>query len=107
MATVGGHHKLAFGFCTNSMLLHELAHPVFAHTDAPCHQLFVHAWPAVFALDLGVNGTDVSQQGFVTVTCRPTAATSLLLRRCQWKYSLALTWSTSQQTLTGYTFLIW
>jgi len=37
-------------------------------TRMPQASSFVHAWPAVFALDLGVDGTDVGQQGFVAVT---------------------------------------
>jgi hypothetical protein len=62
---VGGHHELALGLGLDAVLLHELAHPVFAHPDATGQQFLVHARPAVFALDLGVDGTDVGQQGFV------------------------------------------
>ena len=55
------------------MLLHEFAHPVFAHPDAPGQQFLVHAWPAVFPLHLGVDGTDVCQQGVIAVApCRTT-----------------------------------
>jgi hypothetical protein len=53
-----------------------------------------------------VDGADVRQQGFVAVTPgRSTVAR--LTRRSQLKYPLALTSSTPQDTLTGYSFLIW
>jgi hypothetical protein len=79
MFAVGGHHELAFGFGLDAVLLHELANPFLAHPDATGQQFLVHARPAVFALDLGVDGTDVRQQGFVTVApARATAAMAIL-----------------------------
>ena len=45
----------------------SLANLVFARTDASGQQFLVHAWPAVFALDMGMDGADVGQQGFVAV----------------------------------------
>jgi hypothetical protein len=41
---------------------HQLANPLFAHTYAACKQLFPHARPTVFALDLRVNRLDVCEQ---------------------------------------------
>lgn len=68
VAAVGSHHELAFGLGPDAVLLHELAHPVLAHPDAPGQQFLVHAGPAVFPLHLGVDGAHVRQQGFVAVT---------------------------------------
>ena len=65
MFAVGGHHKFALGAGAYAVLLHQPAHPLLAHTHAPCEQFFVHAWPAVFALELGVYGTDVHKQGLL------------------------------------------
>ena len=47
------------------MALHELSDTLFAHADASGHQFFPHLGPAVFLLDLGVDGLDVHQQRFV------------------------------------------
>jgi hypothetical protein len=72
---VGRHHKLTLGLGTNPVLPHELAHPVFAHPDSTGQQFFVYTRPAIFPLDLDVDGADVCQQGFVAETaCRPTLA---------------------------------
>lgn len=49
------------------MLLHELANPIYAHTDATRQKFLEHALPAVFASTLGLDGADVGQQGFVAV----------------------------------------
>jgi len=65
VTAVGGDHKLAFCLGFDAVLLHELANPVFAHPDATRQQVLVHARPAVFALDLGVDGTDMHKQGLV------------------------------------------
>ncbi len=80
------------------MLLHEFAHPVFAHPDAPGQQFLVHAWPAVFPLHLGVDGALVRQQGSVAVT--PGSSTVARLTPTQpVEVPLALTSSTPQDTL--------
>ena len=52
LIAVGGHDELAFRPGLDAVLLHEFANSVFAHTDASGQQFLVHAWPAVFALDL-------------------------------------------------------
>ena len=83
VAAVGGDHELALRFGLDAMLLHELANPVFAHPDASGHKLLVHAWPAVFALDLGVDGTDVRQQGFIAVESARAAAAMTILSPAQ------------------------
>ncbi len=64
---VSRHHKLALGSGSDAVLFHQLAHPVLAHPDAPGQQFLVHPWPAVFTLDLGMDGADVGQHSFVTV----------------------------------------
>ena len=48
------------------MQLHELAHPLLAHANAPGQQLFPRAWPAVAATRLGVDRFDVYQQRVIT-----------------------------------------
>jgi hypothetical protein len=103
---VGGHHELAFGLGLDAVLLHQATHPFFAHPNTPGQQFLVHAWPAVFLFDFGMDGTHVGQQGLVAVT--PGGVVRLALCcRAQVKYPLALTSSTSQAMLTGYCFLIW
>jgi hypothetical protein len=46
-------------------------HPVLAHADASGQQFLPHPRPAVFAFDLGVDGLDVHQQGFVADALAP------------------------------------
>lgn len=106
VAAVGGHHELALRPGLDAVLLHEFAQPVFAHSDASGQQFLVHAWPTVFPLDLRVDGAHVRQQGFVSGR-RAGPPWTNSPRRSQLKYPLALTSSTPQDTLTGYSFLIW
>ena len=52
----------------NSWLQYWLPRLAFlADPDPAGEQFLVHARPAVLALDLGMDGTDVRQQGFVAV----------------------------------------
>jgi len=62
---VGGDHKLPFAPGLDTVLLHRASHALLAHADTACHQFLPHLGPTVFLLDLGVNGPDVGQQGFV------------------------------------------
>ena len=48
------------------MPLHERAYPFLADTDATGQKFLPHAWPAIFALDLDMEGLDVRQQCVVT-----------------------------------------
>ena len=65
MLAVGGDDKLSLAPDLDAVALHQLAHAFLAHSNALREQLFSHLWPAVFLLDLGVDGLDVSQQGFI------------------------------------------
>jgi hypothetical protein len=47
------------------MLLHETAYPLFAHAVTACNQFFPHLGPAVFLFDLGMDGPNVDQHGFI------------------------------------------
>lgn len=67
---IGGHNKFAFGLGKNAMLLHQATHPLFAHPDTPGKQFLVHAGPAVFLFDFGMNSTHVRQQRLVAVATR-------------------------------------
>src|SRR5690606_34967204 len=58
---------LLLGARLDPVALHQHAHTLFAHADAPGQQLLVHAGPTVLAFDLRVNGTHVRQQGFVAL----------------------------------------
>lgn len=74
MFAVGGHHEFALGSGLDAVLFHQLEHPVFAHTNPARQQLLVHARPAVFAFDLGVDSSLVGKHGFVAVApSRPCA----------------------------------
>ena len=65
MFAVGRDDKLSLAPRFDAVHLHGLLHPLPAHTKASAQQLFPHAGPAVLALDLGVNHTDVGQQIFI------------------------------------------
>jgi hypothetical protein len=47
------------------MLCHQLANALLADAYPACNQFLRHARPAIFALDLRVNGLDVREQGIV------------------------------------------
>ena len=64
---VGGDDKLSLVSGLDAMRLHEPLNAVFAHPDASREQLFAYPWPAVFAFDLGVDGSDMRQQRLVAV----------------------------------------
>ena len=49
----------------DAVLFHHAPYALFAHSDAACHQFFVHLGPAVFLLDLGADGPDMDQQRFI------------------------------------------
>lgn len=72
---VGRHHVLAFDLGANPALPHEFARPVFANPDSTGRQFFAHTRPAIFTLDLGIDGADERRQGFIAETARrPTLA---------------------------------
>ena len=71
--------RLAPAIQTFSVLLHQPAHSLFAHPNTPGQKLLVHARPAVFLLDFGMDGTHVSQQGLVAVTPRCCGAIGLVV----------------------------
>ena len=54
-----GSPRAYLGFSPYAVLGHELTHPLFANTQTSSLQLFVYAWPAVFAFNLCMNGTYV------------------------------------------------
>ena len=64
----GGDDKLSFAPGLDPMLLHGASYSLLAHSGTVCHQLFAHLGPAVLAPDLGVDGPNVGQQGFITDT---------------------------------------
>ena len=61
MRRIGSRLELALGPSLDTVLLHELAYPLFTDADASGQQLLPHAWPAIFALDLYLDGLDVRQ----------------------------------------------
>jgi len=63
---VRGDHELAVTSGPDAMLLHETVHPIFAHAVPVCNQFFPHLGPVVFLFDLGMDGPNVDQQGFIT-----------------------------------------
>ena len=77
VATVCRDHELAFGLGPVSVLLHQLADPILAHPDTLGQQFLVHAWPAVFALDFSVDGSDLGQHGLIAFAPTMAATASL------------------------------
>ena len=67
MFAVGGGDKLSLASGLDAMRLHEPLNAVFAHPDPSREQLLANPWPAVFAFDFGVDGSDVRQQRLVAV----------------------------------------
>jgi hypothetical protein len=65
---------------TDAMLRHQLANTLLAHAHAARNELFSHARPAIFTLDLHVNRLDVREQGIVadTASVRLVIAAALL-----------------------------
>ena len=104
---VRGDHKLFLASGLDAVLFHHASYALFAHSDATCHQFFAHLGPAVFLPDLGVDGPNMDQQGFV--------ADALVGARLGWLLSAfaphvleeaaGLTPSTSQARDTGQCFL--
>lgn len=80
---------------------------VLAHPDATGQQFLVHPAPAVFALDLGMDGADVGQHSFIAVVPARTASHVLWAAQPVEVAPLALTSSTLHETLTRYCCLIW
>jgi len=62
---VGGDDKLSFAPGLNGVLFHHEAHALLTQANAACHQFLPHLGPAIFLFDLGVDGTDESEQGFI------------------------------------------
>ena len=62
---VGGDHELSLAPGFDTVLLHHAPHALLADTDASGHQFLSHLGPAVLLLDLGVDGPDMGQQGFI------------------------------------------
>ncbi|MDF2464855.1 MAG: hypothetical protein K0Q43_3090, partial [Ramlibacter sp.] len=74
---VGGHNKFPLASGLDAVALHQLSHALLADPNASCQQLLPHLRPAVFLLDLGVDGLDVHQQGFVADALVGSGATGL------------------------------
>lgn len=59
---VGGEHEFPLAPGPDAVQLHQALHPVFAHPHAPEQELPPYPGPAVLALELGVDRTDVRHQ---------------------------------------------
>ena len=77
MLAVSGADKLSFTPGLDAVALHELSYSLFAYTDASDQEFFPHLGPAVFLLDLSMDGLDVHQQGFVADELVATGLTGL------------------------------
>lgn len=65
VAAVGCDDKLSLSTSLDAVALHQPPDTLIANPKASSQQFFPHSGPAVFSFDLGVNGSNVYQQGCV------------------------------------------
>ena len=65
VVAVGGDLEAALALGADAMQLHELLHPLLAHPDATCKQLFPRTWPAVATVRFSLDDLDMHQQRVV------------------------------------------